>query len=184
VSQHFELAQADMRRAFAGGATGMFASACVWLAAGVTTLVATPRAAMFSLFFGGMLIHPLAILFAKLLGRSGSPAPDNPLTKLALESTGWMLLAIPLAFVASLQRIEWFFVAMLLTIGGRYLTFASLYGMKIYWACGAALAVSACVLALCQANSTVAAFSGGVIECLFAAGVFSISRREVTAPLI
>jgi hypothetical protein len=176
----FERAQADMRRAFVGGATGLCASACMWIAAGIVSLAATPRQAMFALLIGGMFIHPLAIVLAKLLGRSGAPAKGNPLARLALESTVWMLLAIPLAFALSFQRIEWFFVAMLLTIGGRYLTFATLYGMRIYWACGALLAAAAFTLAVVRADSTLAAFTGGLIELAFAAIVYVRCRAEAS----
>ncbi|MEO8063312.1 MAG: hypothetical protein ABI821_11255 [Pseudomonadota bacterium] len=175
-----ERAQADMRRAFVGGATGIFASAGVWMAAGVVSLVATPRTAMFSLCFGGMFIHPLAIGYSRLLGSSGMPAKGNPLARLALEGTVWMLLTIPLAFALSFQRVEWFYVAMLLIIGGRYLTFATLYGMRIYWACGGVLASAALALFALGAGDTFAAFTGGAIELIFAAVIYRWCRvREV-----
>lgn len=50
---------------------------------------------------------------------------------LALEGTIWLLLAIPVAIGAALYRVEWFFPAMLLVIAGRYLTFSTLYDMRI-----------------------------------------------------
>ena len=131
---NIEQAQADMRHAYLGGATGIFASGCVWLTAAITAMVSTDRAAILALFIGGMFIHPLAMLLSKLAGRPGTHGKANPLARLAIESTVWLLLAIPIAFLASLQRPEWFFVGMLLTIGGRYFTFATLYGMRIYWA--------------------------------------------------
>jgi hypothetical protein len=178
IHTEFDLAQADMRRAFAGGAVGVFASACVWIASAIVSVAATPRLAVLSLLLGGMFIHPLAIGLARLLGRSGAIAKGNPLARLALEGTVWMLLAIPLAFALSLQRTEWFFIAMMLTIGGRYLTFATLYGMRIYWACGAVLAAAAVALATSRADSTVAAFAGGLIELIFAAIIYCRCRVE------
>ena len=167
------VAQADMRRAFVGGATGVFASACVWIASALVSLAATPRQAIAALLIGGMLIHPLAIVLAKLLGRSGTTTEGNPLARLALEGTVWMLLTIPVAYALSFQRTEWFFLAMLLTIAGRYLTFATLYGMRIYWACSAVLAAAACALAMTRADSSVVTFAGGVIELIFAAIIFA-----------
>ena len=95
----------------------------------------------------------------------------------------WLLLAIPVAFLASLQRPEWFFVAMLLTIGGRYFVFASLYGMRIYWLCGAVLAVAAFALAALNASSLVAAIVGSVIEFVFAGAVFLVQRQFRAYPL-
>ena len=87
------------------------------------------------------------------------------------------MLAIAVAFVASFQKTEWFFIAMLLTIGGRYLTFATLYGLRIYWACGAALAGAGFALAVLGASSAVIALTGSVIELLFAALIFSGEKK-------
>ena len=167
-----EQAQADMRHAYFGGATGMTTSALAWLAAALTALLVSPRGAMAALFIGGMLIHPAAILLSKALGRPGAPARDNPLRWLALESTVWLLLAIAVAFIASFQRAEWFFIAMLLTIGGRYLSFATLYGLRIYWVCGATLAAAGFALAALGANAATITLTGGLIELVFAGIVF------------
>ncbi len=172
-----EQAQANMRHAFFGGATGVATSALAWLAAALTAFLVSPRGGMAALFIGGMFIHPAAILLSKLLGRPGTPARDNPLARLALEGTVWLLLAIAVAFIASLQRVEWFFIAMLLTIGGRYLTFATLYGLRVYWACGAALAAAGFGLAVLGADAATIALSGGLIELLFAGIVFSRERK-------
>lgn len=180
---NIERAQADMRHAYLGGATGIFASACAWLAAGIAAALATDRAAIITLFIGGMFIHPLAMLLSKLAGRPGKHDKENPLGRLAIESTVWLLLAIPVAFLASLQRPEWFFVAMLLTIGGRYFVFASLYGMRIYWLCGAVLAAAAFALAALNAGSLVAAFAGSIIEFVFAGAVFFLQRQSRAYPL-
>ena len=173
-----EQAQANMRHAYYGGATGVTTSALAWLAAAITAFLVSPRGAMAALFIGGMFIHPAAILLSKLLGRPGAPAKDNPLARLALESTVWLLLAIAVAFVASLQKAEWFFIAMLLTIGGRYLTFATLYGLRIYWLCGAALAAAGFGLAVLGASSAVIALCGGLIELVFAGIVFAQERKR------
>ena len=64
--------------------------------------------------------------------------------QLALASTAWMILMTPLAYGASRLRIAWFFPAMLLIIGGRYLTAAIMFGDRTYWAFGAALVLAGC----------------------------------------
>jgi len=171
-----------MRQAFYGGATGIFVSALVWLAAALVATLMNPRAGMAALFIGGMLIHPGAILLSKFLGRTGAPARGNPLTPLAMQTTLWLLLAIVVAFLASTQRAEWFFIAMLLTIAGRYFTFATLYGLRIYWACGGSLALVAMAMAALQASPAAVALAGGLIELAFAAMVFAGERRPATAP--
>jgi hypothetical protein len=84
-------------------------------------------------------------------GRSGAHTPGNPLAALTLEVTFFFVFAIPLAYAVSRYRAEWFFPAMLLLIGGRYLTFATLYGMRVYWACGATLALVRFLLVVVKA---------------------------------
>jgi hypothetical protein len=169
-------AQADMRAAYLSGATGVFASGAVWLVAGIVALAMNPVAANATLFLGGMAIHPLAIVLSKVTGRSGKTAPGNPLAALALEGTIWMLLAVPLAYVLSFQRPVWFFLVMLLAIGGRYLTFATLYGLRVYWALGALLAVAAMALFAFQAPMFSVAFTTASIELAFAALLFARHR--------
>ena len=51
----------------------------------------------------------------------------------AAEGTFWFLAGIAIACGMHFLRVEWFFPAMLLPVGGRYLTFQSLYGMRAYW---------------------------------------------------
>jgi hypothetical protein len=171
-----EAAQADMRHAYFGGATGITTSALAWLAAALTAFLVSPRAAMAALFIGGMFIHPAAVLLSKALGRPGTHTRGNPLAGLAIESTIWLLLAIAIAFLASLQRPEFFFIAMLLTIGGRYFTFATLYGTRWYWICGASLAAAGFALAALGAGTSWIALTGGLLELVFAAVVYARSR--------
>jgi hypothetical protein len=171
-------AQADMRHGYLGGAAGVFASGIAWLVAGIVALAVSPRGAVAALFFGGMLIHPVSILFAKLAGRPGKHTPGNPMARLALESTIWMLLAIPIALYLALDWPQYFFLAMLLTIGGRYLTFATLYGNRIYWLLGALLALSTMALIAVKASAALAAFTGATIEIVFALLIFRGARGE------
>ena len=168
----------DMRHAYLGGAPGLLTSATVWLVAGVVALQLSPDRAIWTLFVGGMLIHPLSVLLTKALGRPGAHAAGNPLGRLALESTAWMVLSLPLAYAVSRLHIEWFFPAMMLVIGGRYLTFATLYGTRAYWACGLALVTAAWLLARANAAPAVGAFTGAAIEAGFALLIWQSARRE------
>ena len=165
-----------MRAGYFGGAPGMFASALVWLVAGVVAATSAPPRAILALFVGGMLIHPLGVVLAKALGRPGAHTRGNPLGALALESTAILLLGFPLAYVVSQAHVTWFFPAMLLVIGGRYLTFATLYGMRVYWACGAMLAVAGFLLVAMHAPFHIGAFAGAVIEGTFAERIFRLIR--------
>lgn len=171
-------AQKDMRLAYLGGAPGLFASALAWLTAGLVAIVASPPLAVWTLFAGGMLIHPIGMLLTRALGRSAAPRSGNPLVALALETTVWLILSLPLAYAVSLLRIEWFFPAMLVVIGGRYFTFATLYGSRMYWACGGALALAGILLARADAPAATGALTGAAIETVFAAVILAAARRE------
>jgi hypothetical protein len=171
-------AQRDMRYAYFGGAPGILASAIVWMVASGVAWSSSPKNAVLALFVGGMMIHPAGVLIAKILGRPGTHQKTNPMGSLALEGTVWLLLSLPLAFVISKSHVEWFFPAMLLVIGGRYLTFATLYGLRLYWACGAALAIAGILIVVLEVPFAVAALTGSVIEFVFAALIYKRARAE------
>jgi len=170
-----------MRVAYCSGAPGMFTSAMVWLTAAVVCLRASPQQAVWALFIGGMLIHPVATVLNKALGRRGNHTPGNPFAALALASTFWLVLSLPLAYSVSLEHIEWFFPAMLFVIGGRYLTFSTIFGARIYWVCGSALALAGYLLGRAHAAPAIAAFTGSAIEAVFAVAIFTTARREIDA---
>lgn len=174
-------AQREMRLAYYGGAPGMLTSAIMWLAAGVAAVAVSPQKAIWTLFVGGMLIHPLSLAWLKAIGRPASHTRGNPFGALALATTFWMIAMMPLAYGASRLRIEWFFPAMLLIIGGRYLTFAIMFGDRTYWVCGAALALAGCALASANASPSLGAFTGAAIEAGFAVAIFAATRAEVAA---
>jgi hypothetical protein len=174
-------AQADMRLAYLFGAPGMFTSAAAWLAAATTAQVASPKQAVWVLFVGGALIHPISTLLCRALGRSGKHSPGNPLAPLAFATTLWMIFCLPLVYGASLLRIEWFFPAMLLVIGGRYLTFSLLFGLRLYWVIGLALAVAGYLLGKATVAPAWSGFTGAAIEALFATVMLIAGLREVRA---
>jgi hypothetical protein len=169
-------AQQDMRDAYLGGAPGMFVSGAVWAVAGLVGLWRSPQDAVWALYAGGVLIHPLSVLLARLLGRSGRHAPGNPLGMLAFATTIWMILMLFPVYGIALWHIELFFPAMLFVIGGRYLTFATLFGSKLFWACGAVLAAAGYGLAAQHAIPAAGAFAGSAIEIAFGAIVLAGSR--------
>ena len=172
----FEDAQDDMRSSYFGGATGVIVSGLIWCIAGLVTLLYSMQASMWTLFFGGMFIHPFAILLSKFLNRSGSHAADNPLGKLALESTIILFVGLFLAFFVAKLQVEWFYPIMLMTIGSRYLVFNTLYGMKLYWALGVLLILSGVLCILLNVSFVIGAFLGGVIEIIFALFIFKQSK--------
>lgn len=171
-------AQDDMRRGYLHGGPGVLASSLVWLAAGAVALSRSSDASIATLFIGGMFIHPLGLLIAKALRAPGRHTAGNPLGTLAMETTIPMLLALPLVYAVSRLNIGWFFPAMLFVIGPRYLSFATMYGMRLYWACGAALAAAGYALFASGASFAAGAFTGAGIELLFAAIILIGARRR------
>ena len=170
-------AQQDMRDAYYGGATGAVTSATVWLIAALVTTFANQTTGMWTLILGGMLIFPVSVLLCKVIGRTGKHRKDNPLGPLALEGTIWMLLSIPLAIAIAFYRVEWFFPAMLLVIAGRYLTFTTLYGLRIYWAFGATLAASAIALVAVETPAFAGAYAGALIEYAYGIAIFVVLNK-------
>ena len=169
-------AQRDMRNAYYSGATGVVTSATAWLAAALAAAFVSSYAGVLTLIFGGMLIFPASVVLCKVIGRSGKHSKHNPLAPLAIESTIWMLLSIFVAIGAALYKIEWFFPAMLLVIGGRYFTFSTLYGLRIYWAFGATLVISAMPLVFFEVPVIVGAFTGALVEYAYGIAIFVIVR--------
>jgi hypothetical protein len=102
-------AQRDMRSAYLGGAPGMLASSLAWAVAGCAAAWISAQHAVWTLFIGGVFIHPVGVLFSRALGRRGKHAPDNPLGALAMATTIWMIMMLPLAYGVSLLRIDLFF---------------------------------------------------------------------------
>lgn len=170
-------AQADMRAGYFCGAPGIAASAAAWLAASAVAFFASSSAAVWTLLVAGAFIHPMSVLLTKALGQVGAHQPGNPMARLALESTFWLLAGIAVAFGMSVLRLEWFFPAMLLIIGGRYLTFQTVYGLSTYWVLGAALCAAGIALALVRAPVALSALTGGLIEVVFASVVFIQAKR-------
>ncbi len=71
---------------------------------------------------------------------------------------------------------------MLLVIAGRYFTFTTLYGMKIYWIFGATLAVSTIPLAIFEAPAFAGAYAGAFIECFYGIVIFALCKPGGLTP--
>jgi hypothetical protein len=175
-------AQRDMRSGYLDGAPGVLVSGLAWAVAGCVATWISPQRAVWALFVGGVFIHPLAVLCTRLLGRPGRHTPGNPLGALAMATTFWMIMMLPLAYGVSLLRIDLFFPAMLLVIGGRYLCFQTLYGNRLYWVMGAVLALAGYGLARSNAPVALGGFAGAVIEIVFGGLLLAGARRQAGLP--
>ncbi len=174
-------AQSDMRQGYYSGATGILASSIAWFVAAGFALLTTPEEAVWSLLIAGVFIFPVGLLICKLIGARGAHTKGNPLGQLAGASTFWLIFCLPIAYFLSVRQPGLFFPAMLLIIGGRYLVFATLYGMKLYWILGLLLAAAGFVLAPLNASMLVSAFVGALLEAIFAIACFVQHRRWARA---
>ena len=176
----FEDAQQDMSYSYFGGGTGVLISGLVWCIAGLFALLYSYQSSMLALFFGGMFIHPLAMLLSKIFKRTGNHDPENPLGKLALESTVILFVGLFLAFYVAKHQVDWFYPIMLMIIGVRYLVFNTLYGSRVYWVLGALLMFSGMLCILLSANFVIGAFIGGATEIVFSLVIFNQFKGLVT----
>jgi hypothetical protein len=172
-------AQKDMCKSYANGSIGVLVSGIIWFISAIIVARYSPKHGIWALLIGGMSIFPLSMLWGKLLGLSGAHTKGNPLGNLAMEGTVLMIMCLPLAFGLSLEHPQWFFQALLMIIGGRYLTFSTIYGEKLYWLLGATLGIAAFMLFSVHAQPFVSAITGSIIEIIF--GIFMFARFRKTA---
>jgi len=173
----FKQAQIDMCRGYANGSIGIIVSGLIWLVSATISYQYSAKQSIWTLLIGGMFIYPLGILLSKVMGLNGTHTKGNPLGNLAMEGTIFMIMCLPIAFGLSLQHAEWFFQGMLLIIGGRYLTFASIYGLKLYWILGAALGMAAYLLFYFKVQSFGSLLTGSLIEISIGLLMFFSFRR-------
>lgn len=94
-----------------------------------------------------------------------------------MASTIWLILCCAMAYGLFLFKPAWFFPAMMVTIGSRYLVFASMFGRAIFGVMGVSLIVAGNVALFAAVPPVTAAAIGGVIAVLFACLVFSKASR-------
>lgn len=172
-------AQQDMRQGYCSGGPGILASAITWLGAAVVAALLTTHAAVWVLVIGGMFIFPASVLFCRILGARGMHRKGNPLGALAGTTTFWLVFAILIALILSWHHQAWFFPAMLLTIGGRYLIFVTIYGMAQYWVLGLVLAIAGVAVFALPVSPATSAFVGGCVEGVFSAVCIAHYLRHV-----
>lgn len=169
--------QQDMRRGYIWGATGIVTSGLVWLSAGLVAHFHDPRTSIWVLFIGAGFITPVSSLLNRMLGAPAKHSEGNHLSALAMETTVWMLMCLPLAYGLAHFRIEWFYPAVLMIIGGRYLTFASIFGTRLYWLLGGLLGLGGFLGYSRGFPPQMTALLGAAIELVFGAILLLAKRR-------
>lgn len=163
---NFGTLQKDMRTAYLGGGAGVLISSIVWLTTGIVSIFLATQTSLLVFFLGGMLIHPLGIVLSKLFNRTGKHQENNPLAFLAIESTAMLFIGLFIAYCVFQIEAEWFLPIMLMIIGGRYLIFQSIYGMKMYWILGLAMAVLGIICLITHQPFHIVGILGGITEMI------------------
>ena len=171
-------AQKNMRQSYLGGGSGVLASGLIWITAGIVAFYLTKQTSILIFFLGGMLIHPLGIVISKLFKRSGQHQKNNPLAKLAMESTVILFIGLFIAYSIFQIKPDWFFPIMLMMIGVRYLLFQSIYGMKIFWLFGLILIFLGGASLTLNQTFQIPAILGGMTELVFAIIIILSERKS------
>ena len=174
---HLGEAQRDMRRAYVNGGVGIFVSGLLWVIAGSVTLYADLFSGMATLFFGGMLIHPLSRLLARRIFYRGRARVANPMEMLALQSTAFLIIGLVIAYMVSGTYGNWFFAITLLAVGARYLVFQTVYGMRMFVVLGLVLIIIAAAALWGGMDPAYVALAGGATELLCSAFILVPAKR-------
>jgi hypothetical protein len=175
-------AQREMRSAFLGGFAGQLVSGLIWLVAGALGTWVSPGVGMAALFLGSMGIFPLTQLGVRLMGRPGKVSPENKLWGLGSQSAFTVPLNFLLVAAATLYREAWFFPAAMIVVGSHYLTFITLYGMKMFGVLAALLVIAGAGLAMYgPAVFSLGGWVGGAILIAFAFAGRAVVLREESA---
>ncbi len=169
--------QSEMCHAHYDGAPGILVSGLVWCSAALVCYLLGMNQSVWTLLIGGVFIYPVSALLTKAMGRPAKTSKGNALDQLAMASTIWLILGCAMAYGLFQFMPVLFFPAMLVTIGSRYLIFASVFGKLIFWAMGATLIVAGSLTVFSATQPVIAAALGGLIEVLFAIFVFAKAGR-------
>ena len=132
-------AQLEVREVYLAGSVGTLISAVLWSASAAVSTWRSPRMGAWVLVIGGVLIFPALQLALRALGRRATLRPENPLGELATQTAVIIPLCLPVVGAAALHRADWFYPGLMVVVGAHYLPFVTLYGMRLWYALGAAL---------------------------------------------
>lgn len=170
-------AQREVRTVFLGGFVGQLVSAFIWLASAAVATFVRPVTGYWALAIGGVAIFPLTQAILRLSGRRASLGPGNPLNGLAMQVAFTVPLVLPLAGIAALQKLGWFYPACLIIVGAHYLPFVFLYGMRTFAGLAAALLCAGFAIGdLAPDRLVLGGWAGGLILLGFAFGLLVAYR--------
>ncbi|RWZ67761.1 hypothetical protein ELQ92_00335 [Labedella populi] len=178
-----EAAQRDVRRVYRGGFSGPLVSAVIWAAAAAAYQWVAAAAAMTVLFIGGMLIFPLSSLILKAMKGPAFLPKGHPSIALAMQSAFTVPLGLLVAIALGTLAPSLFLPASLIIVGAHYLTFISLYGMRLYGVlAGVLVAVGAAAIFVVPALRGASGWIGAAVLLVSAIPLFVSHRVEAQHP--
>ena len=178
-----EAAQRDVRRVYRGGFSGPLVSALIWAAASAVYQWGPAAAAMAVLFIGGMLIFPLSSLVLKAMKGPAFLPKGHPSIALAMQSAFTVPLGLLVAIALGTLAPSLFLPASLIIVGAHYLTFISLYGMRLYGVlAGVLVAVGAAAIFVVPELRGVSGWIGAAVLLVSAIPLFVSYRVEAQRP--
>lgn len=172
----------DVRRVYRGGFSGPLVSALVWVTAAAVYQWGSAAAAMAVLFIGGVLIFPLSALVLKAMGGPAFLPKKHPSNALAMQSAFTVPLGLLVAIALGTLAPSSFFPASLIIVGAHYLTFISLYGMRLYGVlAGVLVAVGTVAIFVVPTLRDASGWIGAAVLLVSAIPLFISHRAEEAA---
>ncbi len=169
--------QQNLRQAYVGGAPGVAVSGTVWVIAGLVLTRLGLASGFAALFFGGMVIQPLAVAISRALGAK-KPGGSNELERMAIESLAILFVGLLIAYRLIEVAPTLVFAIVALAIGARYMLFRTLYDDALYWALGGVLMAAGAGGVLGYLEAGAVPFVVGAVELVFAAVLYARAERS------
>lgn len=141
-------AQREVRETFLGGFAGQLVSSILWLLSAAACAWKSLLLGELILILGGVLIFPLTQLLLRGMGHAYALPKGHPMNALATQVAFTLPLTLPLVLAIAALRPNWFYPALMITLGAHYLPFIFLYGMWQFGALSGLLIGSGLVVAL------------------------------------
>ena len=131
-----ETAQSEIRRAYLRGGPGAIVSGLVWFVSGIAATVSGVPIGFAVLFFGGMLIFPVATFIVRNLLRREPVSKNNPGGLTVIETVFPMISGLMAAWLLIPYRPEFVFPMSAIAVGAHYFGFRTAYGDWTNWVLG------------------------------------------------
>ena len=160
--------QKEIKVNFANGSGGAFVASLVWLASAVALQMYGIKTSFAVLFFGGMLIFPLSVVFLKVILKRSADSKGNLGGMIVIETIPPMIIGFFAAWLLMPHNPELVMPIATLAVGAHYFGFRSAYGENAYLA----LAIVVCGIAFLtiftsSINSLILLYLVAAIELLF-----------------